>query len=160
MKKLGRCIRFAAIIAFTSSLAGCGGEARQQSRGFHLPEGDVEAGKETFVEMQCHRCHTVEGVVLPDNDIRSLPKINLGGEISQVKSYGELVASIISPQHVVSPKYLAILSDEEKKGEVESPMPVFNDEMNVRQLINLVAFLHSRYRLIEPQADDYFYIMP
>ena len=61
--------------------------------------------------MQCVRCHTVAGVELPDDDLHGLPKINLGGEIYRVKSYGDLVTSIINPQHVVSPKYLAILSD-------------------------------------------------
>ena len=141
-------------------LAGCGKEARQHAQGFRLPDGDIEVGKTTFVDMQCIRCHTVEGVELPENDLHGLHKINLGGEIYRVKSYGDLVTSIINPQHVVSPKYLAILSDAEKEAGVESPMPVFNDEMTVRQLTDLVAFLHERYQLIEPGTDEYYYLMP
>lgn len=155
-------IGFLGAVAVIASigLAGCGKEARQHARGFHLPEGDIEVGKTTFVEMQCNRCHTVEGVELPDNNLHGLPMINLGGEIYRVKSYGDLVTSIINPQHVVSPKFLAILSDEEKKADIGSPMPVFNDELTVRQLIDLVAVLHSRYQLIEPGTNEYYYLMP
>ena len=39
-------------------------------------------------------------------------------------------------------------------------MPVFNDELTVRQLTDLVAFLHDRYKLIEPGTDEYYYLMP
>jgi hypothetical protein len=77
-----------------------------------------------------------------------------------VKSYGELVTSIITPQHVISPQYLKMLSEEEKAKGVESPMPVFNHDLSVKQLTDLVAFLHSRYRLIESSGDEYYYVMP
>ena len=155
------CFLAAALSIVALGLTGCGKDARQHAKGFRLPEGDIEVGKSTFVEIQCNRCHTVEGIELPDNDLHGLPKINLGGEIYRVKSYGDLVTSIINPQHTVSPKYLAILSDAEKTaGAIDSPMPVFNDELTVRQLIDLVAFLHSRYQLIEPGTDEYYYLMP
>ena len=102
----------------------------------------------------------VEGVKLPDRDLPALPKIHLGGKIYRVKSYGELVTSVITPQHVISPQYLKMLSDEEKEKGVESPMPVFNNEMTVKQLTDLVEFLHSRYLLIDPSGDEYYYVMP
>lgn len=151
------------IIALISILfTGCGGnEAKRHSTGFFLPDGDVEAGKTLFVGMRCNRCHTVDGVLLPDQDLPELPKIALGGEIYKVKSYGELVTAIISPEHTISPQYIATLSDEEKKGDVNSPMLGFNDSMTVRQLIDLVAFLHSRYKLINPTIDEnYYYMLP
>ena len=56
-------------------LMSCGDKASKQSRGLLLPDGDIEAGKTTFVAMQCNRCHTVEGVMLPDQDLPELPKI-------------------------------------------------------------------------------------
>lgn len=143
-----------------SFAVGCREEERRYSDGFRLPEGDVAVGKATFVELQCNRCHSVEGVKLPDQDLPELPKIHLGGEIHKVQSYGELVTSVISPGHVISPQYLKMLSDEEKERGVESPMPVFNEELSVKQLTDLVAFLHSRYRLIDPSGDEYYYVMP
>ena len=160
MKRLTLCLTLGLSAAAMLVLAACDSESKVQAKGFHLPAGDIEVGKTLFVELKCFKCHSVAGVKIPDDDLPSLPEIILGGEVNRVKSYGELVTSIISPEHVVSPKYLAILSEEEKKRGAESPMPVFNEEMTVQQLIDLVAFLHSRYKLIEPTYDEYYYIMP
>lgn len=162
MKTVSARFLFVILALIPFFLSGCGGgEAKRQTKGFFLPGGDVEVGKTIFVAMQCNRCHTVEGVMLPDQDLPELPKIRLGGEIYKVKSYGDLVTAIINPQHTLAPQYLAMLSDEEKEeGNVSSPMPGFNDSMTVKQLIDLVAFLHSRYKLIDPVVDEYFYVAP
>lgn len=144
-------------------LVSCDRDRETHSRGFHLPQGDIEVGKSLFVKFNCVQCHTVSGVDFADLKTRegAPPRINIGGEVYRVDSYGQLVTSIISPQHVVSPKYLAMLSKEEKEGgDASSPMPVFNEEMSVDELISLAAFLHSRYRLIEPTLDSYYYTTP
>jgi sulfur-oxidizing protein SoxX len=145
-----------------SLLAACGGAAkREHERGFFLPEGDAAAGETAFVALSCHRCHSVEGVSLPDRGPDALPPIHLGGAILKVKSYGELVTSIVHPDHQLSPQYLQRLSPEAKASpELSSPMPLYHEEMNVRQLLDIVAFLHARYRLIQPTRDEYFYMMP
>lgn len=160
MKKLFSCLLIFLGLGALFFASGCREEEKLQSAGFRLPGGDPEMGKTTFVEMQCNRCHSVEGVKLPDRDLPALPKIHLGGKIYRVKSYGELVTSVITPQHVISPQYLKMLSDEEKEKDVESPMPIFNNEMTVKQLTDLVEFLHSRYLLIDPSGDEYYYVMP
>lgn len=142
------------------ALGGCEREERQLSKGFRLPDGDEVVGKANFEAMQCNRCHTVEGVTLADRNLPALPKIHLGGEIYRVKSYGELVTSIINPDHIISPQYLKTLSEAEKERKIESPMLGFNEVMTVKQLTDIVAFLHARYRLIDPSTDEYFYVMP
>ena len=38
-------------------LSGCERD-RMSERGFSLPEGDPVAGRDTFIYMQCHQCHT------------------------------------------------------------------------------------------------------
>lgn len=62
-----------------------------------------------------------------------------------MKTYAELVTSIINPSHVLSEQY---------QKEIEAaqllPMPKFNHVMTVEQMINLVAFLQPRYQLVEP----------
>lgn len=160
MKKLLSPILTVVAVGSLTLATGCREEEKTYSAGFRLPEGDAAVGKVLFVEIQCNRCHTVEGVKLPDRDLPVLPKIHLGGEIHRVKSYGELVTSVISPQHVISPQYLKMLSEEEKEKGVDSPMPIFNEDISVKQLTDLVAFLHSRYRLIDPSGDEYYYVMP
>jgi hypothetical protein len=75
-----------------------------------------------------------------------------GGETSVAKSYSELLTSIINPNHVIAENYR---EQQRLRGEVplESPMPLPQlDTMSVRQLIDLVAFLDSRYVLISEKT--------
>jgi len=122
-------------------LAGCN-QSPKSSRGFRLPDGDVKKGKQAFLALKCNQCHKVEGVELPAPGSFNL---TLGGETQRVRTYGELVTSIINPSHVISDQYQKELADAK-----ESPMPRFNHEMTVEQMIDLVAFLQSRYKLVEP----------
>jgi hypothetical protein len=92
-------------------------------------------------------------VLLPELAGASSPQIELGGETSQVKAYSELVTSIINPNHRISDRYREQLS-QPGLGPLVTQMPMAHIEtMTVRQLIDIVAFLDSRYILI----DDYEY---
>lgn len=67
----------------------------------------------------------------------------LGGGVSRVKTYGELVTSIINPSHKLARGFPPHrVSDE--SGSLMSP---YNDVMTVTELINLVAFLQTRYEV-------------
>ena len=122
-------------------LAGCE-RSPKSSRGFRLPDGDAEKGKQAFLALKCNRCHQVDGVDLPPPTSYSL---TLGGETERVRTYGELVTSVINPSHVIAEPYKKKLADAK-----ESPMPTFSNEMTVQQMIDLVAFLQSHYKLWEP----------
>jgi L-cysteine S-thiosulfotransferase len=128
-------------------LTGCG---KQSPRGFRLPEGDPERGKLAFAELQCQTCHPVEGVELPPPFSRSPIQVVLGGEVTRVKTYGELVTAIIHPDYEMSEKFPGTL----EKGDV-SPMPEFNEFMTVGQMIDIVAFLQPRYKLVSPEVPVY-----
>ena len=125
----------------------------KSAAGFRLPDGDVERGRAAFLEMKCYTCHTVKGTDIPSpgKDYAYVRVVVLGGEIRQVKTYGELVTSIINPSHVLAPGYPKELIA--KDG--QSIMPDFNDKMTIRQLIDLVAFLQSRYELVLPEPATY-----
>lgn len=112
-------------------------------QGFRLPDGDAEKGKQAFLDLKCNICHKVEGVELPPPNAFNL---TLGGETIRVKTYGELVTSIINPSHVLSEKYRQQLTDAK-----ESPMPKFNQVMTVEQMIDLVAFLQQHYHVVVPE---------
>ncbi|MFZ4774256.1 MAG: c-type cytochrome [Terrimicrobiaceae bacterium] len=116
----------------------------KSGRGFRLPDGNAENGKQAFIALKCYTCHKVEGVDQLPQPIKF--NLTLGGETTRVKTYGELVTAIINPSHVVAKKYLTDLPVNH-----ESPMPKFNREMTVEQMIDLVAFLHPRYKLIVPE---------
>jgi len=121
----------------------------RSSAGFRLPDGDVERGKTAFLELKCYTCHTVSGVDIGvrGKEYAYLRSVVLGGETRRVRTYGELVTSIINPSHSLAPGYPKELIT--KGG--QSAMTNFNDALTVHQLIDLVAFLQSRYQLVPPE---------
>jgi hypothetical protein len=133
----------AAILAF-GVLVGCGG--RHSPIGFRLPEtGDVERGKAAFVALKCYGCHTVADVELPAPTSVGMP-VPLGGTVHEARTDGYLVTSIIHPAHVVAhPPRTALLGPEG-----ESHMPDLSRDMTVRQLVDMVAFLQSTYKVVPP----------
>ena len=135
----------AAVLLLTITLAvGCA-----YGPSFPVQEGDVERGKQAFVDHQCHQCHSVSGVDLPPLAGAGPVQLQLGGEIVSAKTYAELITSIINPNHVISEAYRERFFVEAGVP-IESPMPLPDiDRMTVRQLIDIVTFLDSRYVLIE-----------
>jgi sulfur-oxidizing protein SoxX len=125
-------------------------------KGFVLPEGNIERGKQVFASVGCRSCHIVTNEEFPPLESEQILAVELGGKTYHVKGYGELLTSIVNPRHVVSPKYLRTLDPADRK-DATSPMPEFNDVMNVTQLIDLTEFLHSRYELLSPQYRGYYY---
>ncbi|GAB3524057.1 c-type cytochrome [Photobacterium alginatilyticum] len=124
------------IIVF--GLVGC----EQASKGFSLPIGDPAKGEEVFMSMQCLSCHEMEGYDRPEGGEDKL-SVTLGGKVATLKTYAELVTSVINPSHQLAEGYE--LSEIQESG--ESVMPVYNNIMTVEQLINLITFLESRYEL-------------
>ncbi|MBK8858140.1 MAG: c-type cytochrome [Opitutaceae bacterium] len=125
-------------------LVGCSDP--KSGTGFRLPDGEVGAGREAFVRLNCHLCHTVSGEKFATAPVAGVIVVPLGGEVVRVKTYGQLVTSIINPQHIVSPNYKGKYTDAAGK----SLMPDYNQGMTVDELINLVAYLQSRYKLKLP----------
>jgi mono/diheme cytochrome c family protein len=126
-----------------------GGCASTSLFGFPAREGDIVAGRQAFIDHRCHQCHSVADERLPPLAGADRPILELGGPTAVVKSYAELTTSIINPNHAISERYreqqLAKLQIT-----VDSPMLRPNlDTMTVRQLIDIVAFLDSKYRTLE-----------
>ena len=139
MKTWGSLLSLATI---SITLTGCG-----QGRGFHLPQGDIERGKTAFVAMKCYNCHKVSGVDLPAPVSTVATNVTLGGKVTYIQTYGELVTCVIDPSHSLADNFRKIRSGEVGK---LSPMPEYNSIMKVQQLVDIVTFLQSRYTKIEP----------
>ena len=131
-------------------LTGCERESQHVS-GFVLPSGDSERGKATFIDLGCRQCHHVAGVALPDHAGPMRFEITLGGEVMKVRRYGDLLNSIIYPNHELAEQYRESLQD--GGNAAISPMPDFSNVMTVRQLIDVVEFLHGQYRLTLPEYE-------
>jgi hypothetical protein len=142
----------------TSLLMAC--SEYQESKGFSLPEGDPESGQLVFIEYRCIECHTLAGTEFTDEleDFEREIMVRIGGETTRVKSYGDLVTSIINPSHRLAKGYAV---EDVIDAEGESRMRNYNEELNVRELIDLVAFLKSKYKLKSvPQTMYPYYIYP
>lgn len=127
-------------------LSGCDEDRTMSERGFRLPEGDAMAGRETFLYMHCNQCHTISGEELPTIPGFE-PFVELGGSVTRVKTYGELVTAIINPSHKLADGYAEDLVSEDGK----SKMYVYNGFMTVQELTDLVMFLQPHYDVVPPE---------
>ncbi len=124
----------------------------QESQGFALPPGDIQAGRAAFIGLGCPGCHFVPGDVernpaLGFGDI----SVRLGGPVSRVKRYGELVTAIIHPQASLSRGPNVPYVDAQGR----SPMPDFNVRMTVRELVDITHYLKDVYGIWAPHYDPH-----
>lgn len=135
----------ALLSVFLSLSGGCMPSAKSEF-GFRLPDGDVDKGRETFANLQCNQCHTVVDETFETIPLADPPYVELGGNLSRIKTYGELVTAIINPSHKLAAGYAA----EKVSEDGESKMYVYNSYMTVQELIDLVSFLQSSYHVVPP----------
>ena len=129
----------------------CGGlflfSCNEQARGFAFPDGDIEEGKATFKRLGCNECHSISKIEwMGGSDSLN---INLGGEVTTLKTYGDLVTSVINPSHKIAGRYKHEFTTEEGL----SKMKNYNEVMTVQELIDLVTFLQSEYEVKSPRTD-------
>jgi hypothetical protein len=128
-------------ISLLGTLVSCAGGVHSPA-GFRLPEnGDVVSGQAAFVELECHHCHSVRGAELPEPSSPRTVHVALGGPIEGLMTDGYLVSSIIHPSHALARG----LAEGEVSVDKTSRMPDYARGMTVRQLVDIVAFLHSKY---------------
>jgi hypothetical protein len=134
------------LVALAASLTLACGDERKSSVGFRLPDGDPHRGEAVFVALKCNECHRVAGVHLPPPVADPPVPVELGGETFHARTDGELVAGIVHPSHS--------LAGGHRRQEVASGglsrMGDFSESMTVRDLIDVVAFLQSRYVVRPP----------
>ena len=130
--------------------------AKNSPRGFSFPEGDAASGKMVFVTLQCNTCHSTPDIAqLASSGNADSTSRKLGREVGKVKTYADLVTSIINPSHRIS--WAHPYGKEEMEG--VSRMRVYNELMTVTQLIDLVSYLQPHYplRVATPtQYEDYY----
>lgn len=141
------------LLVLITSLFLCACEQGAMSpRGFSLPEGNAESGLKVYKKYQCHDCHIIAGEMQEDNEtyliVRPIP---LGGSSGRIKTYAELVTSIINPSHKLTPRQPASFTSEDGV----SLMRIVNDELTVSELIDLVAYLQPKYKVTPYRTSDY-----
>jgi len=109
-------------------------------------EGDAAKGRKAFEEFRCHACHRVAGVDLPAPVAQPPVPVVLGSKEQRARTDAELLIAIVHPSHDIIPPGSA---GETRSGGL-SRMGDFSEDMTVRQLIDLVAFIQSRYGPAQP----------
>jgi hypothetical protein len=128
-----------------------------QSRGFVLPDGDAERGKALFVELQCNDCHSIADIAWAGSKEAGTPQVALGGTVTSMKAYGELVTSVINPSHKISKNYQNVAEATLPGGRSKMEQYNYNEVMTVDELIDIVAFLQSEYKLVVPDNPYPYY---
>ncbi|MGD2133732.1 MAG: hypothetical protein PVI23_13140 [Maricaulaceae bacterium] len=119
--------------------------------GFALPDGEPSRGEAAFARLGCSDCHLVPGRDDLRADVEPQMDVMLGGATTRVRTYGDLVTSIINPSHRISQRYIEGVADEEGV----SAMRNYNDVATVSELIDLVAFLQAQYDVAPPTGPSY-----
>jgi sulfur-oxidizing protein SoxX len=139
-----RLRRGLSVILCVATLQAC---ATDWGQGFHLPPGDATRGREAFVDLRCNFCHEVNGFD-PPTPIVAETRVLLGGRTVRVRTYGDLVTSIVNPSHRLARGYSR--EDITLGGESVMSFIDLNELLTVQQLIDIVAFLQSEYEVVPP----------
>src|SRR6266498_1326008 len=107
---------------------------------FTLPQGDPGEGRKTFVEVECYKCHEVEGQKFPT--VTEGDK-GVGPELSQMAGMHPpefFAESIINPNAVIDPdaKKLGYVGEDGK-----SKMPDYNSVLTIKQVADLASYIAS-----------------
>ena len=102
---------------------------------FALPAGDPAKGRQLFADLECYKCHAIQGERFPPGggDARNVgPDLTGMGGMHPAEYFAE---SILSPNAVIldGPGYSG--------PDGTSIMPSYADSLSVTQLVDLVAFL-------------------
>ena len=134
------------IAAFALAIS-CNSDAH----GFVLPQGEDIVGEQVFIEMHCNQCHSVGEIPWGGNKEAGDVHVELGGIVGKVKTYGELVTSVIHPNHKIASGY----KEEGVNKFGRSRMKNYNEIMSVQQLIDVVTYLQSEYDVRSPEPRYY-----
>lgn len=96
--------------------------------------------------MKCNACHVVKGLSLPPPVAEPPVSVPLGGVVTYQPTDGRFVTAIINPSHQIAPG----LPKELVESGGQSRMADYGDLLTVRELVDLVAFLHTRYEFSPP----------
>lgn len=137
-------------LLFLLSLLGCN-VGPESPKGFNLPLGNALEGEKVFIKYKCLACHNMEGFDYEMINKELQPPFLLGGNTLRVKTYADLVTSVINPSHRLARTYYPSLTQQDGV----SIMPAFNDLMTVSELVDLVAFLQPKFRIAQPKYTQF-----
>ncbi len=143
-----------AIVCCALLLQAC---ATEVGAGFHLPQGDAARGREAFVALHCQSCHSVADEQPPLSG-PTAGRMVLGGDTARVRTYGDLVTSIVNPSHEVAREDVPDQTGRNRTSPMASAY--LNNVVTVQQLVDIVAFLQAAYNVVPPPILPYWDTYP
>lgn len=126
--------------------------AYKSASGFRLPDGNAEHGRALFVKLECYTCHLVADDTRFPGEPKALPKpVVLGGLLPFEHTDGELVTEVINPTYHLAHGY----AKEGVSVAGTSRMVDYTEVLTIHQLADLIAYLHSIYKVEYPPAANY-----
>lgn len=133
--------RLLALAALIGVCSACDSRPRATLR---LPTGDIERGKRAFVDLNCHSCHQVQGGDMPTPYVHPVVPVKLGGPVGRRLSDSYLVSAMLNPDYAY---HLAPYPIDQITSDGKPRMPHYAGRMTTQQMVDIVAFLQSRYKL-------------
>ncbi|HEY3516996.1 MAG TPA: c-type cytochrome [Gammaproteobacteria bacterium] len=142
--------RLVAAAVLVLALAAC---APNTALVVHFPLGNIQRGREAFVALECHACHRITDVEIPQHPNPSSISVALGGHTPRIETFGDIITAIVNPSHRLARSYRAVAGRNEP-----SPMAAqfLNEVMTTQQLVDIAAFLRSQYDYVPPPPPPYW----
>lgn len=112
-------------------------QVKETQAKFQIPEGDPEGGKDVFEEMKCFTCHKIEGGGFP------VSKEDEGGVGPDLTGIGGFQTPVYLFESIVNPGAVVVQGEGFVGDDGKSKMPEYHDTLNLRDLVDLVAYLSS-----------------
>jgi mono/diheme cytochrome c family protein len=137
------------LASLLGAAAGCS-HGRYSAADFHLPpDGNSQRGQTAFVALGCNSCHRVSGVDMAAPTVQPPVPVVLGGEVAHRLSDAYLATSMMHPSYELAPYPVEQITSGGR-----SRMPAYTDQMTVRQMADIVAFLQEHYTVpVDRQVD-------
>jgi mono/diheme cytochrome c family protein len=104
---------------------------------FTLPAGNLDVGRQVFIDMKCYACHTVAGEKFPAH------QRDIGDVGPDLTGMGAFHPAAYFAEAIINPNAVIVLGDGYSGPDGLSRMPEYNDSLTLAQLIDLVAYLKS-----------------
>lgn len=150
-------LKYLWIIGALTFTAACG-----PNPNLHVPQGDPEAGRETFAELGCHGCHQVRAENFPRPVAVPPVPVVLGAPMNK-KSRTYLAESILAPSHQLAEPPSEIVTGlviiqrqypNIQQGDY-SRMGDYTDVLTVREWLDLVAYLEAMQERPRNEVQDF-----
>ena len=105
-----------------------------------LPPGDIQAGRQAFLDLRCTACHAVPSEPDFPAPVSTNPGPLIDARLAD-RDVSYLMAAVMTPSHAISTNI-----GDEVRARLEgtlSPMGDFSRAMTVRQLVDVHAYLRS-----------------